>query len=129
MFKTNQKQGFPRCIRSVDCMHLHWKNRRRANKGQYHNPKDCKLAMLSCETVADSDLYCWHWFDGRCGSNNDIALVDNSPLFIDMLTGRRRILLRKGYVFYGTVRYWPLCLLSDGIYPNWTFFVKPIPAP
>lgn len=51
-------RGFPGCVGCVDCMTIKWKNCPRAYKGQYHNPKDGKLAVLRCEETADSNLYC-----------------------------------------------------------------------
>ena len=54
--------------------------------------------------------------------------MNNIQLFIDILTCIRRILLMKGYAIDGTVCHWPFYLPFDGIYPNWTIFVKPNPA-
>lgn len=122
-------KGFPGCIGAVDCMHLHWKNCPQAYKGQYHNPKDGKLATISCEALCDSDLYCWHWFVGRCGTNNDITVADNSPLFIDIFNGSRKMKFEEGYTINGVKRYWLLYVLADGIYPDWCIFAKPNHAP
>eukprot|EP00171_Calliarthron_tuberculosum_P021667 IDg21667t1 len=72
---------FPGCVRAVDCMHLHWKNCPKALKGQLHNPKSGKLATLQVEAVCDSNLYCWNVFGGRPGTNNDLTVCENSPLF------------------------------------------------
>lgn len=53
----HQKQGFPGCIGSVDCMHLHLKNCPKDYKGYYHNSNDDTLATISCEAVVGADLY------------------------------------------------------------------------
>ena len=37
------------CIGAVDCCNLLWKNCPLEEKGQYHNPKDSKLAILKIE--------------------------------------------------------------------------------
>eukprot|EP00170_Pyropia_yezoensis_P001759 contig_7532_g1763 len=95
-------RGFPGCVGSVDCMKILWKNCPRALKGQYHNPKDGKLAVISCEAVADGDLYCWHWFAGRPGTNNDLTVASFSPLSSDILSGRRRVHLPGGYQLGGS---------------------------
>lgn len=92
---------FPGFIGAVDCMHLHWKNCPKAYKGQYHNPKDGMVATISCEALCYARLYCWSWFAGRCGNNNDITVIDRSPLFIDILNGRRKITLENGYELNG----------------------------
>ncbi|GJV80058.1 putative nuclease HARBI1 isoform X2 [Tanacetum coccineum] len=37
------------------------------------------------EAVASQDLWIWHAFYGMAGANNDINVLDNSPLFDDLL--------------------------------------------
>jgi len=106
-------------------MKLIWKNCPRALKGQYHNPKDSKLAVMSCEAVADSDPYCWHWFSGRPGTNNGRTVLDSSPFFLDVLAGRRQMHLPGGYEFNGQQRDWLMSLLGDGAYPRWAIFFLP----
>lgn len=110
-------------------MKIRWKNCPRALKGQYHNPKDSKLAVLSYEAVADGDLYCWHWFAGRAGTNNDLTVAANSPLLIDILSGRRRMHLPDGYVVNGVRRSWLLYFLGDSIYPRWAIYYLPEDPP
>lgn len=102
------KRGFAGCVGSVDCMKIKWKNCPRALKGQYHKPKECKLAVLSCEALDDGDLYCCHWFAGRPGTNNDFTVASYSPLFSEILCGRMCALLPGGYVLNGSQRFWPL---------------------
>lgn len=122
-------RGFPGCVGALDCMKLVWKNCPRAMKGQYHNPKDSKLAVISCEAVADSDLYCWNWFAGRPGTNNDVTVADYSPLFVDILAGRRRMTLPGGYQLCGATQHRLVYYLTDGIYPRWAIFVRSDHAP
>jgi len=110
-------------------MHIHWKNCPKAFKGHYHNPTDGKLATVSCEALVDSSLYCWHWFSRRCGTNNDIAVGDNSFLPIEIMNGQRCMKLPAGYALNGKERKALLYILTDGIYPEWTIFAKPIQAP
>lgn len=122
-------RGFPGCVGSVDCVKITWKNCPRALKGQYHNPKDGKQAVISCEAVADGDLYCWHWFAGRPGTNNDLTVASFSPLFSDILSGRRRVHLPGGYQLRGSQRFWPLYFLADSIYPRWAIIFRAIMSP
>ncbi len=49
---------FPGCVGSVECMNIVWKDRPRAWKGQYQNPKNGKLAKIGVESMCDTDLYC-----------------------------------------------------------------------
>ncbi|XP_072087338.1 uncharacterized protein [Arachis hypogaea] len=44
--------------------------------------------MLVLEVVASSDFWIWHAFFGVSGSNNDINVLDRSPVFVDILNDR-----------------------------------------
>ncbi|GJR03809.1 C2 calcium-dependent membrane-targeting protein [Tanacetum coccineum] len=62
----------------------------------------------------------WHAFFGVAGANNDLTVLNNSPLFDDLLDGIdpvapfecNGVTFEKGYY------------LADGIYPQWASFVK-----
>ena len=99
-------------------MHMHLKNCPKSLKGQYHNPKDGKLATVSCEALVDRTLYCGHWFPGRCGTNNDMKVLDNSPLINYIISGNWRTTLQEGYVVNNIRRSMLLYMLGDGIYPE-----------
>jgi len=122
-------RGFPGCVGCVDCMKLIWKNCPREWKAQFHTPKDSKMAVLSCKAVCDSDLYCWHWFAGRPGTNKDRTVLDYSPLFNDILSGSRCMHLPGGYELNGVRRHWMVYFLGDGAYPRWAIFFRPDHAP
>ncbi|GKB29925.1 ALP1-like protein [Tanacetum coccineum] len=72
------------------------------------------------EAVASHDLWIWHALFGVAGANNDINVLDNSPLFDDLLDDKALVAtsvvngvgFKKGYY------------LADGIYPQWVTFVK-----
>ncbi|GJZ27884.1 ALP1-like protein isoform X1 [Tanacetum coccineum] len=53
----NNIHGFPGMLGSIDCMHWEWRN--------------CPKA--------------WHGQFGRVGANNDLTVLNNSPLFDDLL--------------------------------------------
>lgn len=91
--------GVPGCIGCFDCMQLGSKNCSTALKRQYHNPKAGKLATISCEALVETNLYYWHWFCGRAGTNNEIAVLDNSPLFHDILGDDRRMTHPEGFLY------------------------------
>ena len=122
-------RSLPGCVGSVDCMSVKWKNCPKSWKGQYHNPRHGKLAGIYVEAMCDSDLYCWHLHVGPPGTNNDLKVAENSPLFISILNGSRAMKLPEGYMLNGIVRDWHLYYLVDGIYPPWSIFLKPIHAP
>ena len=111
-----EKVGFPGCIGCIDRMHIHWKNCLKSLKRQYRNPKDDRLATVSCEALVDRILYCWHWFSGRSGTNNDITVLDNRTLINDIISGNWRTALPEGYVFNNIGRSWLLYVLGDVIY-------------
>jgi hypothetical protein len=82
-------------------------------------------ATVVLEAVASFDTWIWHAFFGVAGSNNDINVIEKSPMFDDVLQGRapevhftvNGELFNMGYY------------LTDGIYPRWATFVKSIPQP
>jgi hypothetical protein len=39
------------------------------------------------EAVASHDLHIWHAFFGVAGSNNDINVLNQSPLFLEAIKG------------------------------------------
>ncbi|GKB20550.1 ALP1-like protein [Tanacetum coccineum] len=63
------------------------------------------------------DLTCFY---GMAGANNDINVLDNSPLFDDLLDDLAPVV---PYVVNG-VQYRNGYYLADGIYPEWASFVK-----
>nr|GEV58243.1 protein ALP1-like [Tanacetum cinerariifolium] len=87
--------------------------------GQYDRG-DKKYPTIMLEAVASQDLWIWHAFFGVAGANNDINVLDNSPLFDDLLNDTAHVL---PYVVNG-VGYEKGYYLADGIYPQWTTFVK-----
>ncbi|XP_062076017.1 uncharacterized protein LOC133780162 [Humulus lupulus] len=77
------------------------------------------------EAVASQDIWIWHEFFGVPGSNNDLNMLNQSPIFTDILQGQAP---RVEFTINGTQDnkgYY----LADGIYPEWGTFVKTIPLP
>ncbi|GJX47302.1 ALP1-like protein [Tanacetum coccineum] len=72
------------------------------------------------EAVASQDLWIWHAFYGMAGANNDINVLNNSPLFDDLLDDLAPVV---PYVVNG-VQYRNGYYMADGIYPEWASFVK-----
>ncbi|XP_057809119.1 uncharacterized protein LOC131023592 [Salvia miltiorrhiza] len=68
-------------------------------------------------------------FPGMMGSidcsRNDINVLDQSPVFDDILEGRAP---KVNYIVNGRERNMGY-YLTDGIYPQWAAFIKSIPAP
>ncbi|KAG3111009.1 hypothetical protein PI125_g9513 [Phytophthora idaei] len=70
------------------------------------------------EAVADYDLRIWHYNFGSPGSLNDINILEQSPLFDNMLRGEA---LQVAYTVNGNSYDTPY-MLADGIYPEWSVF-------
>lgn len=120
--------GFPGCIGSVDCMKYVWKNCPATMKGQYLNSRESKSATVQCEGWCDHDLYCWSWFSGRPGTNNDLNVLARSPLFQRIFSEHFDITVSDGYHIEETKPpHHLLYLLGDGIYPHWPIFALPLP--
>ena len=77
------------------------------------------------EVVADQSTWFWHAFFGLPDGNNNINVLDRSPLVVNMLRGEGHDITFEvnGHTY---PRYY---LLTDGIYPQWSFFVHPIHVP
>ena len=55
-------------------------------RGQFTHG-DYGVPTMVLEAVASQDLHIWHAFLGIAGSNNDLNVLNNSPLFFDALKG------------------------------------------
>ncbi|GJY96738.1 ALP1-like protein isoform X1 [Tanacetum coccineum] len=81
--------------------------------------------FILLEAVASQDLWIWHAFFCVAGSNNDINVLYQSPLFNDLKTGRApEIPFMANSVTYRSGYY-----LVDGVYPELARLVKTILEP
>ena len=119
-----EARGFPGMLGSIDCMHWQWRNCPVAHAGQFTRG-DIKHPTVILEAVASYDRWIWHAFFGVAGSNNDINVLNQSPLFVDVLRGEAPVVnftvnghgYNRGYY------------LADGIYPSWPVFMKGVTLP
>ncbi|KAG6419282.1 hypothetical protein SASPL_121498 [Salvia splendens] len=68
--------------------YLYWKNCPTAWRGQYTSGHKGTHPTIVLEAVADCRLWIWHAYFGVAGSNNDLNVLNESPLFNDLCAGR-----------------------------------------
>ncbi|XP_044355668.1 uncharacterized protein [Triticum aestivum] len=124
LLEIGEARGFPGMLGSIDCMHWEWKNCPVGWKGQFTRG-DYGVPTIILEAVASHDLWIWHAFFGVPGSNNDINVLNQSPLFTETLQGNAP---RVDY-YVNEQQYKKGYYLADGIYPEWAVFVKTIRLP
>ena len=106
--------GFPGMLGNIDCMHWEWKNCPAAWKGIHTSGFKAKHPTMILGVVADYRVWIWHAYFGVTGSNNDLNVLQSSPLFNDQCNG---VGLAISFVANGNqhnMGYY----LADGIYPN-----------
>nr|GEU88844.1 hypothetical protein [Tanacetum cinerariifolium] len=120
-----EKHGFSGMLGSLDCRDWEWFCCSYAFKAHYVRRDHGPNPFILLEVVASQDLWIWHAFFGVVGSNNDIIVLYQSPLFNELNTGRApEILFVANGVTYRSGYY-----LVDGIYPELASLVKTIPEP
>ncbi|XP_062075034.1 uncharacterized protein LOC133779048 [Humulus lupulus] len=124
LLQMGELRGFPGMLGSIDCMHWEWKNCLVAWKGQFTRG-DHGRPTIMLEAIASQDLWIWHAFFGVPGSNNDLNVLNQSPIFTDILQGQAP---RVEFTINGT-QYNKGYYLADGIYLEGGTFVKTIPLP
>ena len=82
--------------------------------------EDHGTPSLVLEAAASQDLWIWHALFGVAGSNNDINVLDQSPIFNDMLSGA---FADVPFTVNGREYKFPY-YLCDGIYPSYATIVK-----
>ncbi|GJX83928.1 probable magnesium transporter NIPA4 [Tanacetum coccineum] len=91
----------------------------KALHGQFKR-KDKRYPTVILEAVADQQLWFWHTYFGVPGSNNDLNVLYGSPLFDDLLADKApEVPFQVNGKTYEKCYY-----LADGIYPQWSTFVK-----
>ncbi|XP_047312507.1 uncharacterized protein LOC124915792 [Impatiens glandulifera] len=84
LLQMGDARSFPDILGSIDCMYWQWKNCPKAWKWMFLSGHK-GVPTLLLQALASSDLWIWHAFFGFAGSNNDINVLDRSPLFDEVL--------------------------------------------
>ncbi|XP_026460046.1 protein ALP1-like [Papaver somniferum] len=121
LLEEGEERGFPGMLGSLDCMHWHWKNCPTAWHGTHTNGFK-RVPTLILEVVASKNLWIWHAFFGMAGTNNDITVLDRSPLFNDLVN---EVAPPCQYTVNGNI-YDMGYYLSDGIYPPYATLMQTI---
>ncbi|XP_076910811.1 uncharacterized protein LOC143568571 [Bidens hawaiensis] len=99
---------------SLDCTHWDWEACPVVWQGQYHQD-DHDGATIVLDVVASFDLWIWHSFFGMLGANNDIVVINVSPIFDRLING-----VGPDTSFStNCVNYKYEYYLVYGIYPHW----------
>jgi hypothetical protein len=104
-------------------MHWEWKNCLFAWQGQYSGHVDGYTVIL--EAVASQVHWIWHSFFGMASSHNDISVLQRIPIFARLAEGDAPVF---NYEINGH-QYDKCYYLADGIYSDWSTFVKTIHVP
>ncbi|XP_042059572.1 uncharacterized protein LOC121804097 [Salvia splendens] len=115
-----REHGFSGMMDNIDCMHLEWRKCLVAWKGQFTTGFKCKHPMMILEAIADYRQWIWHAYFGVIGSNNDINVLQSSPLFNEQCWGEG---LQISFVANGR-HYNRGYYLEDEIYLRWPIFLK-----
>ncbi|GJR79643.1 ALP1-like protein [Tanacetum coccineum] len=120
-----QKHEFSGMLGSLDCTNWKWFGCPYGFKAQYVRRDHGLNLFILLEVVASQDLWIWHALFGVVGSNNDINVLYQSPLFNDLKTRRAPEISFVANVLTYRCGYY----LVDGIYPELATLVKTILKP
>jgi len=120
----HSQRGWVGCLGSLDVMKWEWKNCPMAWRGQFQSGKDTH-PTIGLEAVVDCRLWFWHAYIGVPGAINDINILDQSPLFVELMQGKApKVTFLVNNNVYEMGYY-----LTDGVYPKWKVLMQTIPEP
>ena len=114
---------------SLDCSQTFWKNCPKAWHGTYKTGKEKKPSIV-LEAICDYHCFFWHTTYGYAGSLSDENVMYLSPFLQKMADGSFGN-LEDHLVPYSIAgeQFNQTFVLTDGIYPMFSRFVKPIKQP
>lgn len=113
---------------SLDCMHTVWKNCPMAWQGSFQGKEGKPTIVL--EALSDYHMWFWHAAYGFAGTLNDLTILSFSSLLEQLLDGSFGD-LEDELVPYkiSAEEFMKLFILVDGIYPQYSRFVKGFKQP
>ena len=124
------KHGVHGMLGSLDCCHSVWKSCPKAWQGNFQGHKGKPSIIM--EAVIDYNLWFWHVSYGHAGTMNDLNVLEVSPLvhqFVDGSFNQAEIESDCVPFCIGKEYFSNFYLLVDGIYPQYSRFVKTISEP
>ncbi|XP_070665184.1 uncharacterized protein [Malus domestica] len=123
LVRKAEDRGFWGIIGSLDCMHWDWKKCptgwQEGFCGRLRKP------TVVLDAVALYDTWIWHAFFGVPGSQNEITILECSPIFNRLTEGKPPQL----DYYINDRKYNMGYYLANGIYPKWATLVQAIPNP
>ena len=117
---------------SLDCMHNGWKNCPKAWQASFKSGKESGGPTVVLEAAADYHLWFWHASFGYAGSLNNLNILNLLPLLESLVDGTFVEVENAANVVPFQVAdnlFQRLFVLVDGIYPQYSRFVKGIHLP
>jgi hypothetical protein len=114
----------------LDCTHTYWKNCPKGWQGSYKGKEEKSSIVL--EAIADYHQWFWHASYGYAGTMNDRSILNLSPFHESLLNGSfDKLEMETEVVPYqiGHETFQKLFILVDGIYPQYSRFVKGVKQP
>ncbi|XP_021989952.1 uncharacterized protein LOC110886453 [Helianthus annuus] len=125
LYKAHKRiHGFPGMLGSLGCTHWEWPTCLTAWKGQHHGGNHDSPTLI-LQANASQDLWIWHAYFGMAGAKNDIAVLQSSNNFNDVIDG----VAPYTSLYANDVEYMYGYYLVDDIYPEWAMFVKSFSCP
>ncbi|XP_076904350.1 uncharacterized protein LOC143559758 [Bidens hawaiensis] len=118
------EHSFPGMIGSLDCMHWEWGNCPTACRGQYTRGEH-GVPTVSLQAICSHDLWVWSTYFGSVGSNNDINVLNMSPVLEYCISHSIPVLPFNANGTYYHHGYY----LRDGIYPEYSIIMKTFQDP
>lgn len=100
LLQVGEACGFPGMLGSIDCMHWQWQNFPVAWHDMFTRGNQGKPTIVAS---ASHDLWIWHAFFGVAGSNNDINILDRSPVFREYLLHKSNLRLTTMSTTWDTI--------------------------
>jgi hypothetical protein len=113
---------------SLDCMHTYWKNCPMGWQGSFKGKE--KKPSIVLEAICDYNMWFWHAAYGYAGTMNDLTILALSEFMSKLVDGSFSESESKVVPYQiGSEVFDAMYILVDGIYPQYTRFVKGLSEP